>query len=408
MSVASLEWILGLIVVASFFFLLRRTSHRQIYLALCSTVFLVFQGLNGYGWGILSVFLGVGYLVASALARRPSRWILTVYLLGLVGAFVIVKQYSFVTPLVPELLFRRKIVVVGLSYMLFRQIHLVVDAHQGQIERLSLWTYLNYQLNLFGLQAGPIQRYQDFSEYWSRLSPVLNDSYEFLHAYLRLFVGVIKVLGIAALAASAHAAALHAYLSSTYGWRTALYFLLVLYLFPAFLYFNFSGYCDIVIAGASLVGIRMPENFNYPFLSRNIGDLWTRWHRTLGVWIRDYLFTPLFKSSVERRPDLSTLMALIAYFVAFSLAGLWHGSTWNYLVFGLLNGLGVAGGKAWEAFLIKRRGRQGLRAYLQSPRVRAVAIFAAVNYFCFTLIFWEHDMRESLQIIKHLSKTFLY
>jgi D-alanyl-lipoteichoic acid acyltransferase DltB (MBOAT superfamily) len=408
MSVASLEWIFGLIAVATVFFLLPRTSHRQMCLAVCSAIFLVFQGLDEYGWAALFIFLGAGYLVASALARRPSRAILTVYLLILVAGFIVIKQYSFVTLFVPSILFRRKVVVVGLSYMLFRQIHLVVDAHQGQIERLSLWTYLNYQLNLFGLQAGPIQRYQDFSEYWSRLTPVVNDSYEILQAYLRLFVGVIKVLGLAALASSAHAAALNAYLTSTHGWQTPLYFLFVLYLFPAFLYFNFSGYCDIVIAGASLVGIRMPENFNYPFLSRNIGDLWTRWHRTLGFWIRDYLFTPLFKSSVERRPDLSTSFAVIAYFVAFSLAGLWHGSTWNFLVFGLLNGLGVAAAKAWETFLIKRRGRQGLRTYLQSTRVRAVAIFAAVNYFCFTLIFWEHDMWESLQIIKHLSKTFLY
>ena len=114
--------------------------------------------------------------------------------------------------------------------------------------------------------------------------------------------------------------------------------MLMLYLYLFYLYMNFSGYCDIVIAGASLVGLRLPENFNQPFLARNILDYWSRWHITLGHWIRDYLFTPFYKAGAERFPAILSAVAVIGYFVAFTLAGIWHGSTWNFLIYGLLHG----------------------------------------------------------------------
>ena len=141
-------------------------------------------------------------------------------------------------------------------------------------------------------------------------------------------------------------------------------FVLLAYAYMFFLYFNFSGYCDVVIAGAALVGLRLPENFNAPFLSRNILEYWTRWHITLGFWIRDYLFTPFYKAGVERFPQRTLAIAVIGYFFAFSLAGLWHGSTLNFLIYGLLNGAGLSAAKLWEYVIIKRSGRPGLRRYL--------------------------------------------
>jgi alginate O-acetyltransferase complex protein AlgI len=406
MSVASIGWILGLLTVSAVFFLLRNVRHRQALFALCSFFFLASQSLDAYAWALLAAFLSSGYLVGKTLSRRPNGVVLVTYLCVLVGIFVFIKQYAVLTSVLPATFFERKIVLVGLSYMLFRQIHFVVDALQGQIEQLTLWNYLNYQLNLFGLQAGPIQRYQEFSKYWTRLEPLLNDWYDILRAYLRLFWGVIQVLGLSTLCLWAYTTVLHSYLTRATGWRTGGEFLLVLYLFPAYLYFNFSGYCDIVIAAAGLLGVRMPENFNKPFLSRNIGELWTRWHRTLGLWIRDYLFTPLFKRSVERWPKFIIPSTFISYLLAFSVAGLWHGSTWNFLVFGLLNGIGIGCAKAWEMFLVRRQGRAGLKAYLRSPQLKAVAILVTVHYFCFTLIFWAHDMTESVAILKRLANAF--
>jgi D-alanyl-lipoteichoic acid acyltransferase DltB (MBOAT superfamily) len=168
------------------------------------------------------------------------------------------------------------------------------------------------------------------------------------------------------------------------------------------MYFNFSGYCDAMIAAAGLFGIRMPENFDYPFLSRNMIDYWTRWHMTLGFWIRDYIFTPLYMTIASHWPARAASFAFLCYFLAFFLAGLWHGSTWNFVIYGLLNGLGVAAAKLWENWLVKRRGRRGFKTYLQSRSIHALAVIGTFHFVCFTLLFFPTDLEKTFRIIRCL------
>lgn len=402
MDVCSIPWLLGLVLASAVFFFLPEVRPRQVALALCSLGFLATQVPNVSGWIALVVFLAAGYLAVRIIRRFPSRVVLFWYLLVLVGAFVYIKQYAFLQFLLPAAVLHHTVMVVGFSYMLFRQIHLVVDGMQGQIEGFSLWNYLNYQLNLFGLIAGPIQRYQEFNECWTQLTPILTDWQAILKAYLRIFIGVIKIMALAPPCLAAYKTAFDNFASIASAGAGARQFLLLLYLFLAYLYFNFSGYCDMVIGGGSLLGLRMPENFNYPFLSRNLSDLWTRWHRTLGFWIRDYMFTPLFKTSVERWPRLANPLSMASYLIAFSLAGIWHGSSGNFLIFGLLNGVGVCAAKLWELFLLKRSGRKGLKAYLQSDWIRMAATICTIHYFGLTLIFFSSDLKQALSIFRHL------
>ena len=105
------------------------------------------------------------------------------------------------------------------------------------------------------------------------------------------------------------------------GWKCAVYFAVVFYFYPLYLYFNFAGYCDIAIAANRFFGMRLPENFNRPWLARNVLDFWTRWHITLGTWIRDYLFMPMYKPVVERWPKRAAGVAWIFYFLAFLAVG---------------------------------------------------------------------------------------
>jgi D-alanyl-lipoteichoic acid acyltransferase DltB (MBOAT superfamily) len=296
------------------------------------------------------------------------------------------------------------VTIVGLSYMLFRQIHVCVDAMQGQVENLSFWTFLNYQTNLFGLSAGPIQRYQEFAEDWDALEPLAVEPYDVLRAYCRIFIGVVKIVVVAgacfsfylessgAVAAASRHSLVEAGINS----------MLAFYLYPAYVYFNFSGYCDIVIGGSSRLGIRMPENFDRPFLARSMIDYWTRWHKTLGFWIRDYLFTPMYMMIAARWPAGAASLAFLCYFVALFLTGVWHGSTWNMVIFGLLNGLGVAAAKLWESWLIQRLGRQGFKRYMQSRWVRALAIFVTFHFVCFTIIFFHLDVSRGFGMLMRL------
>ena len=378
---------------------------RQLLLAGCGAGFFASQGPSPISYAALASFLLSGYGVARLLRARPNRAIFAGYMALLVVSFVVLKKYEFLKAIVPPNILGHPLGVVGLSYMLFRQIHFIVDAMQDQVERPSLWTYLNYQLSPFTLLAGPIARYQEFAESWDALEPIHADQTEVLLAYQRVFWGMIKVALISTLFLGVHDRFV-AEFAGNFGLGSPPArlgkFALILYSYMIYMYFNFSGYCDIVIAAAGLVGIKLPENFNYPFLSRNLLEYWSRWHITLGHWIRDYLFTPLYKAGVERFPKRGSTVAVAGYFVAFSLAGIWHGSTWNFLVYGLLHGAGVSAAKAWENAILKKSGRPGLREYLKNPVIRWVAIVSTFNYACLTLFFFAFGFDQGRLILKRL------
>src|ERR1019366_119321 len=274
---------------------------------------------NAESWIALGLFLLSGYAVSLLLRKWPSHILFSVYLIALIAAFLVIRKYDLVTANLPTPLAAHAVSIVGLSYMLFRQIQFLVDAFQGQIERTSLWAYANYQLNLFTLLSGPIQRYQDFHDRWETLSPALMDGHAVRRAPFRLLMGIVKMTVVATIFMSLYQrsadALVHAGSGASELGRTAAigHFLGVLYFYPVYLYLNFSAYCDIVIAGALFFGMKLPENFDQPYLARNVIDFWTRFHRTLGFWIRDYVFLPLYKGVAERWPQRADSLAFLCY-----------------------------------------------------------------------------------------------
>jgi alginate O-acetyltransferase complex protein AlgI len=443
-NVAGVEFIVPMLLAAAVFFWLPAVRLRQLLWG-CGNLFvlwLVLPNATSIGTSTvallrgslglhdflahqasavaLAVFLLSGYVVARALMRWPSGWLLSTYLVLLVAAFVVLKQYAFVDwaleaasrqPISQSLASPIRdfatsplVRVLGLSYMLFRQIHVLVDAAQGQIERLSLWSYFNYQVNLFTILAGPIQRFQDFEEQWRALQPSLADPPELLRNCLRLLWGVLKIALIAPLFYKAWDEFQPALVNHRIaGGKYVVEFLLVFYFYPVYIYFNFAGYCDIVIAASRFFGMNLPENFNRPWIARNVIEFWTRWHITLGTWIRDYLFLPMYKPVVQRWPKRAPTLAWIFYFLAFVVAGAWHGTTLNYLFYGIWQGIGCSGTKLYENWLLRRRGRQGLREYLQSTRIRVAAIVLNLHFQCVSLlIFSQRDVQDTWCIVRGL------
>jgi D-alanyl-lipoteichoic acid acyltransferase DltB (MBOAT superfamily) len=399
--VTSLEFLVALLLGSAFYPFLPGVKLRQAFLGAANLFVLYTMIPNAASWVALGVFLGSGYVAGTWLRAKPGRAGFSAYLVLLLAAFIVLKKYGFLA-YIAESLLAHPISIVGLSYMLFRQIHFVVDAMQGQFERVSAWDYANYQVNLFAIFAGPIQRYQDFCKSWHALRLEGLDRHDLLKIYMRIMLGVIKAAGLGA-------AFLFAY-DKFYGRLVDAYkapgsigiaaavvqFVAVLYLYPLYMYCNFSGYCDIVIGGGALFGLRLPENFDRPYLSRNILDFWTRWHQTLGFWIRDYLFMPMYKAIAERTPQNAPSLAFLCYFIAFLLAGIWHGSTSNFLIFGLLHGLGASAAKLWEMYLVKCHGRKYLKEYLQARITRIVAVTATLHYVGLTMLFFPHDLAGCL------------
>lgn len=406
MSIPSDHFVLAALILSGVIFALPRIWFRQILLAGFSLAFLASQKLNRTSWITLAAFVLSGFVVGEILRRQANAKLRTALMLGyvfaLVAVFAVLKEYQFLSLLIPHGTISRWISIVGLSYMLFRQIHYVVDVAQGQIESTNLWTYLNYQLNAFGLLAGPIARYQTFAADWDALAPKLKDTHEHLKSVSRLMLGVLKVMVVGNYAYQAYNLGCSQPIVFTHLHDWAM-FALVFYGFPVYLYFNFSGYCDVVIALASMVGITMPENFNQPYLARNVIDYWNRWHMTLTHWIRDYIFTPLYKAGVERQIMPQQLLGYICLFLALFLAGVWHGSGWGFVIFGVLHGTGIAASKMWEDRLIRERGRPGFREYMKSGKIRIFSIFLTMNFVCFAMLFFTSDLKTRADFLYHFA-----
>jgi D-alanyl-lipoteichoic acid acyltransferase DltB (MBOAT superfamily) len=401
MSLSSAEFVLAFLCLAALFFRLPGAQARRGVLTLASAAFLWSSVPNGPTWIGLAVVLLSGWWVGRRLLQRPNGALLTGYLVALVAAFVVLKQYDVLHYLLPPSILHHPIAIVGLSYMLFRQIHFLVDVHQEQISEFSVASYLNYQLNFLTLLSGPIQRYQDFHAYWNDPRPVALDAHAIQSALQRIMLGIIKISLVAAKClalCNAAGALLDGAIAGKFP-MTRLFavreFGTIFYLYPAYVYFNFSGYCDIAIGCGRLLGMTIPENFDRPYLSRNMIDFWTRQHMTLSFWIRDYLFTPMYKEMAGRWPSRAASSAFLCYFVAMFLAGVWHGATSNFVVFGLLHGLGVSVTKVWEITLVRRLGRPGYRKYLQRPWVRRFAIVATLHFVAFAFLFFTPNLQRT-------------
>lgn len=411
MSVGSTEFLIGLLLLSAVFFYIPGIRPRQALLAVCNLFFLWTFIPNPASWAALFVFVLSGYLVALLLIRRPGKALFSAYMILLIGAFAWLKQYDFLKWGLPPNALHHSVAIVGLSYMLFRQIHFLVDAMQGQIPNPSLWTYLNYQLSFFTLLSGPIQRYQSFSECWENLHPVLADRHDILKAHLRILIGLIKLCLISALLLDIHGKFRGTLNQAGTGIleyskvRVLFYFLAMMYVYPVYLYMNFSGYCDVVIGGGALTGMKIPENFDKPYLSRNMLDFWTRFHRTLGFWIRDYLFMPMYKSIAERSPKIAPSMAFLCYFVAFIAAGVWHGSTSNFFIFGLIQGIGAATVKLWDMFIVSKWGRSGQKRYMASVPIRIGAIFLTLTYYSISMLFFYGDLKTCMAPLQAVARA---
>jgi D-alanyl-lipoteichoic acid acyltransferase DltB (MBOAT superfamily) len=165
----------------------------------------------------------------------------------------------------------------------------------------------------------------------------------------------------------------------------------VIAIYPVYLYFNFSGYTDVMVGAAALTGLRLPENFDRPFSARNFIDFWSRWHITLSTWLRTYVYNPLMMSLMRRLPSprLTSALTVLSFFVTFFLVGAWHGQTSEFLFFGVLQGGGVASNKLYQLTMTKRLGARRYRQLGENPVYAAVARGLTFTWFAFTLLwFW--------------------
>lgn len=328
-------------------------------------------------------FLVAGY-GAQRISRRYPRLAGPLCIALILLLFVWLKRYSFVPA---AMTLPHVYLTIGLSYVFFRVLHLVIDAAQGSEANPGPVSYLNYTLNFPAFISGPIQRWEDYTA-GSNLPLHLTD---IGLAAWRMVLGAFKVLILSD--------ALHA-------WQTTLIAglvpdlpfatrvldgALIVVLYALFLYANFSGYTDFVIGVARLFRLRLPENFDHPFAATSFIEFWNRWHITLSQWLRSYVFNPVLLSWMrrDRRARGKQYPAIAALFLTFFLVGAWHGQTTEFLFFGLLQGGGVGGNRLYQVWMARRLTPAGYAALGAHPLYRAVARGLTFTWFAFTLLwFW--------------------
>ena len=222
---------------------------------------------------------------------------------------------------------------VGISFYTFQLISYVVDVYRGEVEaQRKYWLLLLYACLFHQCIAGPIVRYKDVNQDLMLRKPTLQ---EIGKGVTRFSIGLAKK---AILANSCAVIADH-FLQvdmETLMAEPVLGIILGLFAFQMQVYFDFSAYSDMAIGMGLMCGLHYKENFNYPFISKSMSELWQRWHISLGSFFRDYLYIPLGGS------HCSTLKILRNIFIVWFLTGLWHGASWNFVLWGLYFGVILA------------------------------------------------------------------
>jgi alginate O-acetyltransferase complex protein AlgI len=217
---------------------------------------------------------------------------------------------------------------LGISFFVFEFVHYLFEVRKGQVAIRSPMSFALFGLFWPSLVAGPIKRYQQFLPSLGKgLSRVA--SADVAIGILRVAFGVLKKFVADYLGQIIHYWQDH-FAELSLGWRWGLLIAIALRIL-----FDFSGYSDMAIGFAQMMGVRLPENFRWPYLATSPTEFWSRWHISLSTWIRDYVYIPL--GGGRRGPLRRGVNAL----VAFALCGLWHGAAWNFALWGIYHGLGL-------------------------------------------------------------------
>jgi D-alanyl-lipoteichoic acid acyltransferase DltB (MBOAT superfamily) len=388
MDSASFQFVLFGLAAALLSNLSRSRVWRSIVLFIASVVFLALLTRDPIVFLPLIGFLILGYAGLLFVERGWSK-AMVFSLLAVILVYIWLKKYTFL----PDGIFLHSpYFTLGLSYILFRVLHLIIEAGDSREKRhIGLGAYLLYTLNFTTLVSGPIQRYDEFARDQFAIEPIVLGPRTVGLQLERIVRGFFKVNVLAMLLHAVQEDAL-AQMSQPLPLTQKLFSAFRLAVaYPFFLYANFSGYIDIVIAIARLMRVRLPENFDRPFSAASYLDFWNRWHITLSTWLKTYVYNPLLMTLMRRVTSVSLepFLAVFCFFVTFFLVGVWHGRTSEFVMFGVLQGGGVSINKLWQLGLGRGLGRKGYKELAKNPIYVAFGRGLTFTWFAFsTFWFW--------------------
>jgi alginate O-acetyltransferase complex protein AlgI len=376
--------------------------HRARVGLLLAASFYFYASWNHWLAGIIALSTTLDYLIARGLEAPGPSWrrklLLSLSLIGNLGLLCYFKYANFFLRSLEDALraagasaslpVLSVILPIGISFYTFEAINYTVDVYRRRVpaER-SLLHFMLFITFFPHLVAGPIVRARDFlpqirrRKRWSWGRAELGAQY--------LLLGLFKKMAIAdhlALFADPVFADPAKYGSGA-AWLATLAYALQIYC-------DFSGYSDMALGSAHLLGYKLAQNFNLPYLAANVAEFWHRWHMSLSTWLRDYLFIPLGGSRGGRWKTARNLM------ITMTLGGLWHGASWTFVFWGALHGLLLVGHRAFRDFCGSRPRLEAALLGVPGTALRRSSTFLCVA-FCW-VFFRSTTFGSALAVLRRL------
>ena len=324
-SITFLYYFLPIFLILYFIFL---KKYKNIVLLIFSFIF-YFYGEPKY---ILLMLIEVffSYFMTLSLEKNKSKSLLGIIISFHIFLLCVFKYFNFIITNINSIFggnisLLNIVLPIGISFYTFQIISYEVDVYRGKVNASkSLIDYMTYVFLFPQLIAGPIVRYETISKELKSRKVTLED---FSYGVNRFIIGLFKKVVIAN-----NIGELCNILNNSSEVSVLLYWVLgISYMLQ--IYFDFSGYSDIAIGIGRMIGFKFPENFNYPYIANSVTDFWRHWHMTLSSWFRDYVYIPLGGNRV------STLKHIRNILVVWMLTGLWHGASWNFIIWGIYFGV---------------------------------------------------------------------
>jgi alginate O-acetyltransferase complex protein AlgI len=357
-------------------------------------------------FSVSSIIFLIGYLLNSnSIIQTKSRKI-TVAVAGISSVTLILAffKYTFIQDIfftslaVKGTVVTNYIFIIGISYSSFKMMHYMAESYKQKITQLHFLNFLNYIFFFPAFISGPINRYNHYNEQL--------DSKKETELRRDLTIGVERVIhGLFkkfVLCTIVYPYAL-VNMSGSISEFSLSQILLGLYAYTFYFYFDFSGYSDIAIGSARIMGIELPENFNNPFMKKNIQQLWASWHMSLTRWLTDYIYWPLSRKlrNVDYLRKHPVFLSNISIIVTFIICGMWHGETFNFAVWGFYHGIGLATLNIYQKQ--KRKIKNGfLRSYFTSRYSQLAGVLCTFHFFVFGLLLFSCEMDEIGSLLVNL------
>lgn len=380
------------LAVAPLYWLLVPERFRREALVLFSLI-----GLSVVDVRLVALLAGTAFALALALRgigagkTTRARAIAAVALFALGALFFVNKLAgSELGGVLPS---QSGLALLGVSYLVLKGAAVLIRAVRGQHERAGVVELLAWLAFLPTYPSGPIEEFEHFRKQQPRFRRS-----DVLRGLERILFGLVKTMLVSHYLGLAVTPLLEAPADQT---RGAL--LLATYGSTLRFYSDFSGYSDLAIGVAAVFGVRISENFDHPLTRRNLTQLWQRWHMTLTGWLRGYLFVPISRALLRRfdtRFDTAAIFAAQALTMGF--CGLWHGLGWNFIVWGLLQAVGLT----WVARFARPLGARlpaSLRASFRNTRAgHAASCLFTFHYFALSNVLVFCDMERAMEVAQRL------